>query len=324
MTFANTSDTFRADTRQNKVANRLAEALAQGGLTLVYQPEIDLVSREVTSLEALCRWHDEELGQVAPDEFIAVAEARGLIVQIGQYLLNQVLADLPLLMQRWPQRVIAIGFILGALVVIWATNSFLTERFTESTRNRAALRQALYSGQLLSELQRTSVVPLLLARDPELISALVDSRFVTTSQRLISAQQSMERDYLRLRHVETRYRLLFQVASDAVLVLEPEPVAWFDQAEIETACLVIADFADDLHQVDLAAGGPAAVAVFHRQHPQRDRFHSGHRAQLARPGRVAGVPRRHAERDPRRRGQSQAARRGQRAADRRRPHRVCQ
>ena len=39
-------------------------------------------------------------------------------------------------------------------------------------------------------------------------------------QRLIEAQQSMERDYWRLRHVETRYRLLFQLASEAVLVID--------------------------------------------------------------------------------------------------------
>jgi transcriptional regulator PpsR len=39
-------------------------------------------------------------------------------------------------------------------------------------------------------------------------------------QRLVSAQLSMERDYWRLRHVETRYRLLFQVASEAVLILD--------------------------------------------------------------------------------------------------------
>ncbi len=39
-------------------------------------------------------------------------------------------------------------------------------------------------------------------------------------QRLIDAQQSMERDYWRLRHVETRYRLLFQLASEAVLVVD--------------------------------------------------------------------------------------------------------
>lgn len=109
MTFANTSDTFRADSRQSKMANRLMQALDQKGLKLVYQPEIDLHSREVSSLEALCRWHDEELGPVAPDEFIAVAEARGLIVQVGEYLLRQVLSDLPSLLQRWPQARVAIN-----------------------------------------------------------------------------------------------------------------------------------------------------------------------------------------------------------------------
>jgi transcriptional regulator PpsR len=39
-------------------------------------------------------------------------------------------------------------------------------------------------------------------------------------QRLVSAQQAMERDYWRLRHMETRYRSLFQVAAEAVLILD--------------------------------------------------------------------------------------------------------
>jgi transcriptional regulator PpsR len=39
-------------------------------------------------------------------------------------------------------------------------------------------------------------------------------------QRLINAQQSMERDYVRLRHAETRYRLLFQVSSEAVMIID--------------------------------------------------------------------------------------------------------
>jgi two-component system C4-dicarboxylate transport sensor histidine kinase DctB len=76
----------------------------------------------------------------------------------------------------------------SALAIIWITNSYLTERFTETTRNRAEVRQALYTGQMLSELQRTSVVPLLLARDPELISALNNNKYADTSRRLISAQ----------------------------------------------------------------------------------------------------------------------------------------
>lgn len=48
-----------------------------------------------------------------------------------------------------------------------------------------------------------------------------DLRGVSTlQQRLVEAQQSMERDYWRLRHVETRYRLLFQLASEAVLLVD--------------------------------------------------------------------------------------------------------
>ena len=39
-------------------------------------------------------------------------------------------------------------------------------------------------------------------------------------QRLLNAQQSMERDYVRLRHAETRYRLLFQVSSEAVMIID--------------------------------------------------------------------------------------------------------
>jgi transcriptional regulator PpsR len=39
-------------------------------------------------------------------------------------------------------------------------------------------------------------------------------------QRLVNAQQSMERDYIRLRHAETRYRLLFQVSSEAVMIVD--------------------------------------------------------------------------------------------------------
>lgn len=102
-------DSTRAETRQVRVAHRLAHALAHHGLQVVYQPEIDLQTRQVFSLEALCRWQDEELGPVAPDEFIAVAEARGLIVPLGEYMLERALADLPAVLQRWPQVRVAVN-----------------------------------------------------------------------------------------------------------------------------------------------------------------------------------------------------------------------
>ncbi|WP_114966382.1 sensor histidine kinase [Alkalilacustris brevis] len=75
-----------------------------------------------------------------------------------------------------------------AAAVVWVANIWLTDRFTESVRNRAELRLVLYSGNVQSELQRNSVVPLLLARDPDLINALLQGAFMATSQRLISLQ----------------------------------------------------------------------------------------------------------------------------------------
>lgn len=88
----------------------------------------------------------------------------------------------------WGVRLLILGLTAAAAAVVLVTNSWLTERFSESTRNRAEVRLALYSGNLMSELQRTSIVPLLLSRDPELINALSLGNFSGTSQRLISFQ----------------------------------------------------------------------------------------------------------------------------------------
>ncbi len=76
--------------------------------------------------------------------------------------------------------------LVAAAATVWVTNSLLTNRFTESTRNRAELRLALYSGNLLSELRRNAIVPQLLARDPTLISALQSADFSLSTQRLLS------------------------------------------------------------------------------------------------------------------------------------------
>ncbi len=60
-----------------------------------------------------------------------------------------------------------------------------------------------------------------LGRDGSLVAVGRDMRHVSAlQQRLVEAQQAMERDYWRLRHVETRYRLLFQLASDGIVVLD--------------------------------------------------------------------------------------------------------
>ena len=87
---------------------------------------------------------------------------------------------------------LAIGLmVILAIGIVLVTNRWLSERFTETTRNRAELRLALYSGNMVSELQRTSVVPLLLAGDPALVEALRTRNFPDTSQKLIRVQSEI-------------------------------------------------------------------------------------------------------------------------------------
>lgn len=98
----------------------------------------------------------------------------------------------------WWLRATIVAIVLTALGTIWTTNFWLTDRFSENTRVRSELRLALYSGNLMSELQRNSVVPLLLARDPALISALAGNDFSTTSARLMTAQKEIGAASIRL------------------------------------------------------------------------------------------------------------------------------
>ncbi|EZP71358.1 Histidine kinase [Sphingomonas paucimobilis] len=71
--------------RRFSIESRLRTALAQGGLTLAFQPLIHLPTGEVNGFEALARWEDPDLGHVSPVEFIAVAEESGLITPLGRW-----------------------------------------------------------------------------------------------------------------------------------------------------------------------------------------------------------------------------------------------
>ena len=74
-------------------------ALVGDELCLYYQPVVDLERDEIVGAEALIRWQHPERGLVLPDDFIALAEETGLIVQMGEFALRQACVDA----QRWHQ-----------------------------------------------------------------------------------------------------------------------------------------------------------------------------------------------------------------------------
>lgn len=80
---------LRALQRSNEVANAIQKALDHKSLQVYYQPIWNKAMGRVNSAEALVRLFDDELGEIPPDEFIPIAEKKGLIVKVGEVVFRK-------------------------------------------------------------------------------------------------------------------------------------------------------------------------------------------------------------------------------------------
>ncbi len=71
------------------VERDLRRAIDENQFVLFYQPKIDLLTGQITGAEALIRWQHPTRGMVGPNEFIGVAEERGLIVALGEWVMRE-------------------------------------------------------------------------------------------------------------------------------------------------------------------------------------------------------------------------------------------
>ncbi len=112
----------RETLRRLEIEQDLRVAIETGRLRLQFQPQFRLSSSRVIGLEALVRWQHEEKGLIPPDDFIGIAEETGLIVPLGQWVLQEACAQA----KRW----LDMGLLSND---VWTSVNLSARQFREPT-----------------------------------------------------------------------------------------------------------------------------------------------------------------------------------------------
>ncbi len=88
------AETDAAAARKLKIEHMLHEAFERGELRLSYQPLVDVASGRILGAEALLRWQQPDKSYISPAEFVPIAEECGLMIRIGQFVLDQACCQL--------------------------------------------------------------------------------------------------------------------------------------------------------------------------------------------------------------------------------------
>lgn len=149
--------------RRAALSIKLRNAIENGAIEVYYQPQFDARTLELKGAEALARWTDIELGPISPGEFIPIAESTGLIVSLGDYVLQKTCAD----GREWLDK----GFKPITLSVNLSAKQLVSDRFTSFLRS--TLETTKFPAQFL-ELELTESI--LIDQDNENIRRLSEIR----------------------------------------------------------------------------------------------------------------------------------------------------
>ena len=141
------------------IEEELGVALQGKALVLHYQPEVSADGKRVLSVEALIRWQHPTRGLLGPDEFIPIAEGLHLILPIGQWVIDEALAQVP----RWQR----LGWREAKVAVNLSSNQLRAPGFADNVLQ--SLNRLGLSGECL-ELELTE--RMLMSGDANVLSAL--------------------------------------------------------------------------------------------------------------------------------------------------------
>jgi diguanylate cyclase (GGDEF)-like protein len=141
----------------------LRHAVATGAFEVHYQPLVNLKTGRISTCEALLRWRHPERGMIPPGEFIPIAEEMGLIVDIGNWVLNRACLDCA----KWPDDVrVAVnlspiqfrrGNVMRAITDALAMSGLATERLEIEITESVLLQDTEATRALLLQLREFGV-----------------------------------------------------------------------------------------------------------------------------------------------------------------------
>ncbi|SEL55060.1 EAL domain, c-di-GMP-specific phosphodiesterase class I (or its enzymatically inactive variant) [Colwellia chukchiensis] len=152
------SNTFTIFTEQinqqfseaEQINNAMTKALTTDEFFMVYQPQVDTISGKLIAVEALVRWQSEVLGRVvSPVEFIAIAESNGLMVSLGEKIIDLVFAQV----QQWQKQ----GVDLNKVCLNISPQQLLAANFSELLLSKAE-HYAISPAHIELEITETSLL----------------------------------------------------------------------------------------------------------------------------------------------------------------------